>query len=506
VTRRAPLLLVASSAFLATSVGIVACGRDGPASPPEPTATYAGDGSPLRPVPALRDPPNLVLVVIDTLRADSVLPRSGATSMPFVARLADQGVAFTQASSNAPWTMPALGSLVTGLLPSRHGSIDFRKSPALPRPVVTFAEILRESYGYETAAIVDTVWLGGPTAFGQGFSEYRMPFTFAGAEEQLAPWIAGRDRERPFFLYLHSNEVHDPYGPSNHPWPFVEEPAATMPPPDALDEPWEKARAFLLDRPVRVRLTRTDGDRFYDDVIAYMTTGYAASPRPALARELRERYDEGVRWVDAGIERLHALLSREGLLRDTLFVVTSDHGEAFGEHGLLGHGRQTYDEILRIPLVVSGPAPFSGGRRLHASVGLMDLLPTFLDHAGMVLPEGIDGRSMMPLLAAPDGAPGDGWPVIAQELRSPANTRAPGEQVLASVRTARWKYHLVRDLATGTEREEVYDLVADPDERDPLPASTLRSAAPPELCAAVERARALARDGSPPPPGATACR
>ena len=485
---RRPFAMAAAGALALCTAGS-AWWAPGRGSAPARGATYASDGRLLRDVPAPWKPPNLVVLTLDTLRADAVDPvgaASGPPPMPYVASLAARGALFRQASAPAPWTMPSVASLLTGLHPMRHGAIDSRHPPSLPPAVTTYAELLAHAYGYDTAAIVATSWIGGPYAIGQGFARFAHGFQLEHAPKALEAWLAARDASRPFFLYLHAVEPHDPYGRENH--AEAGGPRGPVRPldPDALSEPWEAARVFFLDAVRRRPLQLRDGAAFYDAVAEYTTRGFAAAPRPALAAELRAAYAEGVRWADRGVERTVTWLEENGLLEDTLLVVTSDHGEAFGEHGVLGHGRDLHDELLRVPLVLLGPEPFRGGAVVESSVGLVDVLPTFLDLAGMAPLDGVDGRSFLPV--ARGDAPG--WPVLAQELCHPQNARTAGEVVLGSARSDGWKYVLALDGATGTVREALYDLLLDPGETANL-AGRDGEAPPldPAFCAAVERVR-----------------
>jgi arylsulfatase A-like enzyme len=218
----------------------------------------------------------------------------------------------------------------------------------------------------------------------------------------------------------------------------------------------------------------------------YMFDGLARRPDPELAAELHEAYRGAARWVDGLLERTVALLERLGLLHDTLLVVTSDHGEAFGEHGALQHQRWLHEELLRVPLVLRGPAPFDAPQLLGASVGLIDVLPTFFDWAGMLAPPHGEGRSFLPLLL---GAAGE-HVVQAEEARMPTVTGGASRGVLASARSTRWKYVVTHELLDGSLAEELYDLAADPETRANLLAGGAAAhAVDPDFAAGVERAR-----------------
>jgi arylsulfatase A-like enzyme len=429
--------------------------------------------------------PNLVLLVIDTLRADALAadPRSSAgTHMPAVAAIAADGVGFAQACAPSSWTMPSLASLLTGLVPHRHRALDSLAPPALPPEVATYAEVLA-AHGYETAAIVDTTWLGSRAAIARGFRRLESPLVLANPV-RLRRWLDERPTDRPFFLYLHTNDVHEPYGEANH---QEEEPYNPRPDP-AWVTAEEMTRAFFLDRTRRRVLSRTHGDRFVQTVVDYMDRGFAAASSESFADELREAYFSGVRWTDGNVARvLQTLREHEALDDETVLVIASDHGEAFGEGGMLGHGRQLHEAVVRIPLVMRGPAPLAGGRRIEESVGLIDVLPTFLDLAGLPAIEGADGRSLLPLVRGETG----GHPVLSEEIRNESNTRRQEGTFLASLRTERWKYVAAYDWRAGTVTERLHDLERDPDERVDLYATEVPPALPDDLCAAIEDVRAL---------------
>ncbi len=490
VRHGARLALVAGALGLPLGCG----GEDGagpgpaPPAPPAARAPYDRDGHRLSGGPAPSGLPNVLLIVIDTLRADAL--DGEPTRMPRLLARAGAGVRFANACAPAPWTVPSMTSLLTGLLPSVHGSDAPMQPPRLVDAVTTFAEALKNGYGYETAAFTEGPWYDRESRLLQGFGYTLHGFMLQGVEQQMSGWARRRDPERPFFALLHSFEAHDPYGPRNHPFP---PPSAGVPPFSRVDvtgihDPAELTRWFLLDRAVRLDLTHQRGPAYRKAVVHYMDQGYRADPRPELARELKDAYMDGVAWLDEVLDRALAQMQALGLLDDTLVVVTSDHGEAFGEHGILGHGRQLYDELLRIPLVAFGRAPFEGGRVIHGSVGLVDLLPTLFDWAGLEpLPE-INGRSFLPLLAAD----GPGGPVFSEDRLGRENTGADRLAQLTSVRSARWKYIVTYDLLAGTVVEEAYDLVRDPREREDLCQGRGRIdglAFDPEFCAAVEAAR-----------------
>jgi arylsulfatase A-like enzyme len=489
---------VAGLLLLAAGCG----GKDAPAPAP---VVYDADGRAAAPVSRPDGPPNLVVILVDTLRGDALRADGDAdapTRMPFLASLARHGVSFPEAITPSAWTVPSIVSLLTGLLPSAHGADDAMPSPALRLrdSVTTYAEVLSETYGYETAAFLGGPWYGTSYGFFQGFEKGGNRFALQGTEEVVGAWAAERDPDRPFFLFLHTFEVHDPYGEHNHPWPTE----VRVPPPaehlrNVTDvEAW--ARAFFLDFEERTALTRIFGGEYVKQTVAYMNGTLPGHPRPGVPEALREAYFQGVRWFDGVLERAVTHLEALGLLEDTVLVVTSDHGEAFGEHGILGHGRQLYDELVRVPLVIVGPEPFQGGRRIPGTVGLVDVLPTFFAYAGLTDLDGIHGVSALPRVRGEIGS----RPVVSEERLDLSKTagRLLGRRV--SVRSPRWKYILTYDARRGRIGEEAYDLAADPAEQHDFARGTGRLSRhlpfDEAYCAAVDRIRAsFENDGTPDP-------
>ncbi len=478
--------------LLTGAFSVSACGPEG-----DPSAAAApvpdADGRLLGPAHG-RTRPNVLLVVIDTLRADALAPvGEGAEPMPHLARRARSGVQFRGASAASSWTLPSLTTLLTGRLPAEHGIEGEEGLAQGLAPMATWAETLGRGLGYETVAWVGGPWTGGHGSMLEGFDDVSAQLPLSAAPALVTSWSRRRDPTRPFFLLLHAFEAHDPYGEANHRvgQPAVEALDRGDPFPLLGPEPDGPAltRAYVLDaRSRQALLDAPEARQLMPAFLRYIWSGWRARPDPALAAELREAYGGGVRWVDGLLEQALRAFEGAGLLRDTLLIVTGDHGEAFGEHGLLLHGRHLYDELLRVPLVVSGPAPFDRPAAPTASVGLADLFPTVLELVGLAPPPGLAGRSLVPLL---EGG-GEGRPVRAQVARRPAHTGGESDAELESVRSARWKFIVTYDRLAGTVTEEAYDLLADPEERRDRADAHHRVQGLPfddAFCRAVERAR-----------------
>ncbi|MDJ0520827.1 MAG: sulfatase [Planctomycetota bacterium] len=488
------LLLFLTGVLVA--IAFLACGDEPAPTPPSPatdgSTPYDADGRLISgSAPADGPRPNLVVLVIDTLRGDAVgLPGGAEGLMPYVSSLAKEGVSFPDATAPSPWTVPSMTSFLTGMLPSVHGSDAPLRAPRLLGAVTTYAEVLRETFGYETAAYVNGTWFLKRDPVLQGFSTGVNQFALKGLSKIVGGFAKRRDREKPFFLLLHTFEAHDPYGEDSHPWPVLPRQPGRQSglDLDSITEPWQVTLHYLRDRAERFDLREHFGQKVENMMLRYVHSGYMNNPRPELAAELRADYEGGVRWVDGLVRKAVDQLEAWGMLDNTVLVITSDHGEAFGEHGIIAHGRQLYDELIRVPLVMRGPEPFSGGRVVEGGVGLIDILPTFLDHIGGVPITGVQGRSFLPLLRGES----QGRPVFCEEILNRDNTREDVLALVTGVRSRNWKYIVTFDQLKGTVIEEAYDLRADPGEQKDLTLGTGRIDGlvfDDDFCTAVEQAR-----------------
>lgn len=319
------------------------------------------------PRPPLAELPSIVLVSIDTLRADHVGTYGYARdTTPFLDRFAETATVFERAFTSAPWTLVAHMTMLTGLFPLQHGVI--REELALSPEVPLLAERLREA-GYQTVALYYPCWIDARYGFERGFDVFRPHGSVEEARALVLEELAKLDPARPYFLFLHLFDVHDgPLASGEHmlyasPPPyqdfFMERAAEKLPkvPPDVL---WESQN--LLNEEQREALI-------------------------AL-------YDGGIRHVDANLEQLFGALESRGDLEDALVIVTSDHGEALGQRGkLTGHGDLT-QEGLHVPLIVRPPRGARAGTRVVEPVHLGDLVPTILALAALPVDESLPGRSL----------------------------------------------------------------------------------------------------------------
>ena len=397
--------------------------------------------------------PNLLLVSIDTLRADHLgaygydLP----TSPTIDARLAGEGVTFTDVYSQSPKTTPSHMTLLTSLYPSVHGVELWQNGkPAhvLNPAVHTLAEILKNA-GYATAAFTGGAQVDPVRGFDQGFDLY----TVSGQQRRARRWL-GRHRWQRFFVFYHTYDVHDPY----------------LPPDEYIRLFDPDYRGRVLDAIHRLRdaggmsVAAWEGvsRRFWDSVDR-------SDPRDV--RFVERLYDAGIRRMDA--ETIRPLLDRLdqlGLARDTLVVFTSDHGEAFGEHGQFQHD-DLYAGTVRVPLVLRWPGRLPAGLRIASRVRLIDVMPTILELLGVSAPPSLQGQSLTPLLH--------------DAYASPATEGAVSEysdgRLYESLRRGGLSY-----IVDGPE-ERLFDLVRDPAERQNVLATRPEEAA--AMRAALERWR-----------------
>jgi arylsulfatase A-like enzyme len=376
----------------------------------------------------VRHGPNLVLISIDTLRADHLgaYGYSRGTSPTVDARLAAQGVTFEEVYSHSPKTTPSHMTLFTSLYPSVHGVElwDERTPGHVLNPVVhTLAEVLKNA-GYATAAYTGGANVHAARGFDQGFDVYK----HSGQLRRAKRWLS-RHRRGKFFLFFHTYDVHDPYVPPPH---------------------WMEHYAAGYDGPVRaaVERLRDNASGWWRGHRLFWESVDRKNPRDG---EFVERlYDATIRHMDeATLAPLLEHLDSLGLAGETLIVFTSDHGEAFGEHGVFLHD-DLYAGTLHVPLILRLPGTLPAGRRVGTRAGLVDVMPTVLELLGVPAPAGMQGTSLVPLLAGDDAQP--------RTAVSEYSNRAIG-RVFESMRHARLSY-----IVDGSS-ERLFDLAADPAER-----------------------------------------
>jgi arylsulfatase A-like enzyme len=325
-----------------------------------------------KPLPAGGSQPDVILLSIDTLRADHV----GAygyerDTTPFIDSLAERGTRFAHARSASPWTLPSHSTMLSGQLPIHHGAVD--SGGGLPEDLPLIQERFQAA-GYATGAAVATLFVGRRFGFARGFDAFEdfdvtnknnLKGTVDAEDvfKAATDFVRGREGES-VFLFLHLYDVHYPY--------------------EAPGD-WEQK----FDR------KGTEKDLRYKNYFRYQKHPVKAEQ---MAHQVAQ-YDEEIAYVDDQLRQLIAQFQAAG--RDPLIIVTSDHGEEFGERGSWGHAHTLNPEQLRVPLIIAGPGVKT--QVIEETVGLQDLAPTLATTLG----EGwaSDGLSLWGTLSANEAIP-----------------------------------------------------------------------------------------------------
>jgi arylsulfatase A-like enzyme len=385
--------------------------------------------------------PNVLLIIIDTLRADH-LPVYGYDGIetPAIDRLFMDGILYKKAFAQASWTKPSIASIMTGLYPSTHQAI--HKANILPDDVITLAESLEQA-GYHTIGIPNNENIFPVRNFQQGFQVYeplepaffffatesafhltlynqlrlvRERFLFQSkhvehyyqdareVNEHAIEWL-DRVKDGSFFLFIHYMDPHDPYFP--HPY---------------------------------------DG------------TGYARvnnpNPPPDMAQTYLETYDGEIVYLDNHLDELFGYLDEKGLYEDLMIVLTADHGEEFFEHEGWWHGTTLYEEQINVPLIVKLPGNEHACLEIEELVRLIDIAPSVLSLVGADVPPLMQGLNILPDSLETVG--GQTYVFSEEDLEG---------NILQSYRGKEWKLIIAnKGNPRGVEPEELFDLSSDPGE------------------------------------------
>ena len=411
-------------------------------------------------------PPNVILISVDTLRADRLgVYGYGEATSPNLDRWARaRAVTFRRAVATAPWTLPSHVSMLSGLDALSHGVN--HHLPA-PRDLEMLAEMLRRA-GYLTTAVTGGGWLHPDQGLAQGFDVFRYwglgtageRELEAGVERALELLETGRDR--PLFLFFHTYEAHDPFR-RRLPW------GERCPP-----APGEE----MLYGAVENKRTKAEGFSLRYGFRKWRPGSTVKGGAPVTDAELPLvscLYDSGIAYVDHHLGRLFERLDALDPERRTVVVLTSDHGESLGEHGYVKHA-YLFDTNLLVPLIVGLPGGRHAGQMVEAQVSGVDVVPTILAAAGLEVPPGLDGASLLPLI--------EGRAAAGLRL---AWSYAGASNFGLSLRLDDRAKYIFNNTAWEplAGEEQLYDLRADADERDD------RASASPER---AERLRARAME------------
>jgi arylsulfatase A-like enzyme len=414
--------------------------------------------------------PNVLLLVMDSARAANVSCYGyERDTTPAVDALAREGTLFAQAVSNACWTLPSHATMFTGLHPLSHGLT--KSADALPQGFPTLAARLRDA-GYQTACFSNNAYISEATGLAQGFDTvddiwrethprgiarpkgegrikrlqamgplarpavaaaklarrgrsiaraWNRHTTDHGAaltNDRIRAWMRSRDRDLPFFAFVNYMESHERYSP---PVPYD--------------------RKFM---PARLNRFRVASLGSKSEIL-----GRTGRRQATDFEILRGLYDGALGYLDGRIGELVESLRDEGVLDDTVVILTSDHGDSLGEHGYLGHRLYLYEELIRVPLVVRYPALFPAGSRVEHAVEVGDVFPTIIQLAGASSSTDVT-HSLVP---SPERPP---RPFTISENTAP---KALNSVEMKALRTSSRKL-----IWRSDQRHELYDLEADPGE------------------------------------------
>jgi arylsulfatase A-like enzyme len=385
------------------------------------TTAAVAPAPPRQAAPAAGRPPNVIIYLVDALRADHLGCYGYLRPVsPRIDAFAREAALFRHTVAQSPWTRPSTTTLLTGLYPRTHKVNNLRHK--LSEQALTLAEMLRAK-GYRTAGFVTNGNVSARHGLGQGFEIYKLlPDEHGSAADvnaRVAVWLRrGWTEDTPFFLYLHTIEPHAPYDPV----PAFRQRFA----PEVHDAILTKMEIFRL-----------------------LELGKVV-PTPEMLRSFLDLYDAEIATNDAAFGDLIDLLVRRGLWENTVVVFVSDHGEEFLEHGAWQHGSTLHNELLDVPLIVR--APGTGPRTVQRQVQQVDVVPTVLDLLGLPVPPVVEGHSLVPWMTggAPDSEP---------EAAAYSWLSLDGSRV-AAVTTPAWR--LINDL--GNHRRYLYDRQTDPGE------------------------------------------
>jgi arylsulfatase A-like enzyme len=378
-------------------------------------------------------PLNVIVVGIDTLRPDHLTcyGYERATS-PNIDELAASGVLFENTISQAPWTAPAFATVFTSLYPSQHGSMGVRSK--VRSSVPTLATMLKE-YGYATGAIINAPALKPEFGLSRGFDFYDMtPLDGRigdGTTRDALEWI-DEHSGGPFFIFVHYFDPHIPYAP-----------------PPGYDDLFNPGYEGRIKNPFDLEGFSLARPRLFEELKVLTADDWA---------EVIDLYDGEIVYVDSAFGDLVRGVEERGLRDNTVIIMLSDHGEEFFEHGAFEHGHSLYDELIRVPLVVSMPGRVSEGIRVRNQVRLLDVTPTVFDLIGLPPQPHFEGVSLVPYLTGQGSVEAAADKLLPPHIAFSEAIRLGTEKKAVTARPHKFIYDIV------SAQKEFYNLDADPGE------------------------------------------
>lgn len=386
----------------------------------------------------------VVVFMLDTLRQDALgCHGNPLNTTPHIDGLARDGVRFKNAISASGWTLPAVGSLLTGTWPSIHGATG--KGVALTPirdEIPTAPEILKQQ-GFRTVAIANAAFVSPMLGVHRGFDVFNHKYSYnddgriAGEVVDLAIKQLDESKGRNSFFFIHLFDPHLTYAP---PPGFDTKYAEGRTSPEL---PITAATCFEMQRGPKHNLPPSAVDQRY----------------------IRAAYLGEVSYMDEQVGRFLNVLRTRGLYDDATIVVTSDHGEEFWEHGGFEHGHSLYDELVHVPLIIKPPAHIDVNQKvIQNAVRVLDVMPTIFEAIGVDSPASFEGKSMLPIMRGE-----------REEARTILMESTLYGSPKIAWRTERYKY--IHDATAGPDGiGELYDLQADPGESQNVSAQQLETA------------------------------
>ncbi len=380
---------------------------------------------------------NVILLTIDSIRPDHLgCYGYDKPTSPNIDAMAEGGRLFRRAFSQSAWTIPGIMSILTSLQPPVH-KVE-RRGDVLDPAITTLFDRFREA-GYTVPNICFLLTIPEFATIRVGPPEEK--YYADDDDDELLRWL-DENHESKFFAWFHYRGVHLPYKAG-------EEAMSMFVPELGPEEELSSGLRAVLSAAA---------------VVPVGTAEFEEGDRPIV----EALYDAEVKDLDAFIGRLNSRLRKYGILDKTLIVVTADHGEELLDHGFVGHASTMkaatlYDEVIRIPLIISLPGHLPGGREINEQVQQIDVMPTILDMAGIPIPPGVQGKSLVPMLYDPERERESSTPVFAETVYGGYQaTKEMAKTRWRSVRTDGWK--LIEIDEPAGKSHHLYDLQNDPGE------------------------------------------
>ena len=410
----------------------------------------------------LYPPLNLLIITVDCARPDRMSVYGHEADKPTTAyldKIAEDGAVFTNAYSQAAWTGPGVMSTLTGLYPATHGVTAQGKT--LPKSVHTLLDAFKE-HGYR---VPNLSYLTVDPTFQNiaDMEETGIDVTTANEVAAIRRWIGGHHRE-PIAMWYHWRFTHLPYNPPRKHWKY----------PPANPEDGVRLKDFPQPDNIKNIIRK-------EVIIPYYSQELLDDPAPASMSEkdvgpnveftaedtewINALYDAQMRHFDHAFESLRYKLALHHKLKHTIIVITADHGEELMDHGFVGHASTAvhsrhYNEQLHLPLLIMAPRVIKQGRRLDLIAQQIDIMPTVLDMMGWDIPEGVQGRSLLPAIR---GETMEELPTYAESVEGGYQAKPyQRSEFVRSIRTKDWSF-IARMSPRGDELE-LYNLVDDPAE------------------------------------------